>query len=195
MIPLNILEAYNAIEKKYSKDSIIFNEGEQPQYYYQIHKGTVKMLNLSEDGKAFVQGFFADNNSFGEPPLFGDHRYPATAICTSDCTLYLLPKASFFELLKALPDIHFSFTKLLCKRIVYKAKVAKEISLYPADHRVLTMLSYLKENSAVKTAYEVTITRQEISELTGLRVETVIRAIKKLEKSNKLSIKGRKIFL
>jgi CRP-like cAMP-binding protein len=50
-------------------------------------------------------------------------------------------------------------------------------------------------NTQKEELYEVTLTRQQISELTGLRVETVIRAIKKLEKSKKLSIKERKVYL
>ena len=195
MIPVEILENYKALVKTFSKDSIVFNEGEKAEYYYQIIEGDIKMFNLTEDGKEFVQGYFSNNKSFGEPPLFGDYKYPASAFSISDSKVYKLPKNTFFELLKNHPKIHLNFTKLLCKRMVYKATIMKEVSIYPPEHRILTLLNHLKENSSSSKDYEVTLTRQQISDLTGLRVETVIRAIKKLEKSNKLYIKERKVYL
>ncbi len=193
MIPPIILEQYHAQVKQYAKDQVIFNELDTPQYYYQIKTGHIKMYNLTEDGKEFVQGFFENNQSFGEPPLFGEFKYPASAISLAASFIYVLPKAVFLNLLKQHPDIHLNITKLLCKRMVYKAKIMKEVSIHPPEHRILTLLNHLKTTANTKDLYEVNLTRQQISDLTGLRVETVIRAVKKLEKSGNLSILKRKI--
>ncbi|TDU39851.1 CRP-like cAMP-binding protein [Gelidibacter sediminis] len=195
MIPENIILNFGATLKQYSKERPIFNEGEQADFYYQLKTGHVKMFNLTEEGKEFVQGFFESGNSFGEPPLFGDFKYPATALTLVDSDIYLLPKAAFFDLLKLHPDIHLNFTKMICKRMIYKAKIAREVSIYPPEHRILTLLHHLKSNAKVTHHFEVPLTRQQISELTGLRVETVIRAIKKLEKTNALAIIDRKVVL
>lgn len=195
MIPEQLILDFKGTLKNYSKDRTIFNEGEQADFYYQIKTGHVKMFNLTEDGKEFVQGFFENGTSFGEPPLFGAFKYPATALALATSEIYLLSKTSFFELLKAYPDIHLKFTKMICKRMIYKAKMAKEVSIHPPDHRILTLLHHLKANAKIETDFEVPLTRQQISELTGLRVETVIRAIKKLEKSNALTIVDRKVVI
>jgi CRP-like cAMP-binding protein len=194
MISLNILEQYNVQLKHYAKDQVIFNELETPLYYYQIQTGRVKMYNLTEDGKEFVQGFFEDHQSFGEPPLFGNFKYPAAAISLVETSIYIIPKATFLELLIQHPDVHLSITKLLCKRMVYKAKIMKEVSIHPPEHRILTLLGHLKSTANTDGLYEVNLTRQQISDLTGLRVETVIRAVKKLEKTGHLSILKRKIY-
>jgi len=77
----------------------------------------------------------------------------------------------------------------------YKAKIMREVSIYPPEHRILTLLNHYKQNSNSNNLYEVKLTRQQISDLTGLRVETVIRAIKSLEKAKKLSIKERKVYI
>jgi len=197
MIALEILEHYNATLKFFSKNRIVFNELDTPQFYFQIKIGKVKMFNLTEDGKEFTQGFFEDDNSFGEPPLFGSLKYPASATTIEESEIYMLPKIDFLRLLKDNPEIHLDITKLLCKRMIYKATTMKELSIYPPEHRILTLLKYLKTTSSAnnKKLYEVTLTRQQLSELTGLRVETVIRSVKKLEKPNKLSISERKIYL
>ncbi|MFB9056545.1 Crp/Fnr family transcriptional regulator [Mariniflexile ostreae] len=195
MIPNTIIESYPVILKSYQKGTTIFSEGETALFYFQIKTGTVKMFNHTEEGKEFVQGFFKNDMSFGEPPLFCDSAYPASAFCLTDCSIYKLSKLSFFQLLEEHPKIHLKFTKLVCKRMVYKAKIMKELSIYPPEHRILTLLNHLKETAKSNTLYEVNLTRQQISDLTGLRVETVIRAIKKLEGLKKLSIKERKVYL
>ncbi len=195
MIPTAILETYHPILKTFSKDEIIFNEAEIPRYYYQLKSGKVKMFNLTEDGKEFTQGFFEKNTSFGEPPLFGSFAYPASAMCIEDCEVYVLEKKVFINLLKAHPDIHLKFTKQLCNRMLYKAKIMKELSIHPPEHRILTLLHHLKDSANAEGLFEVKLTRQQISDLTGLRVETVIRAIKQLEKTEKLILKQRKVYI
>lgn len=195
MIPVEILEKFHVGEKTFSKDRVLFNEGEKAHFFYQIKEGQLKMFNIAEDGKEFVQGYFKTGESFAAPPLLGDFKYPASAVTLTNCTLYILPKKAFLELLLAHPDVHLKFTKIICKRMHYKAKTLRELSIYPPEHRILTLLNHLKKNAMTDGLYEVLLTRQQISELTGLRVETVIRAIKKLEKSKKLSIIERKVFL
>ena len=195
MIPEDIIQKFGGSLKNYSREQTIIREGELADFYFQIKTGHIKMFNLTEDGKEFVQGFFKNGESFGEPPLFGAFKYPATALALNESEIYMLPKTSFFKLLKTHPDIHLKFTKLICKRMVYKAKIAREVSIYPPEHRILTLLHHLKGNSKADASFEVPLTRQQISDLTGLRVETVIRAIKKLEKTKVLAIIDRKVFI
>ncbi|HNQ26812.1 MAG TPA: Crp/Fnr family transcriptional regulator [Aquaticitalea sp.] len=193
MVPLNILEKYKPLLKSYPNEHVLFNEGESAKFYFQLFEGQLQMMNLSEDGKKMVQGYFGPGDSFGEPPLFGNFKYPASALTLSECKIFMLPKDVFFDLLKAHPEIHIKFTKEICKRMVYKAKIIKELSIYPPEHRILTLLNHLKSLSGTNGPYTIALTRQQISELTGLRVETVIRAIKKLEASEALAIRNRKI--
>ncbi len=64
------------------------------------------------------------------------------------------------------------------------------------ESKVEGILNYLKLNSDYKSqySYEVPLTRQQIANLTGLRVETVIRTVKKLENRKKIVIRNRKIY-
>ncbi len=176
------------------KNEVLFSEGGRADYYYQIMQGAVKMYNLTEEGKEFVQGIFEGGKSFGEPPLLGNFRYPASAMATEKTQLLRVPKKGFLELLIGNPPIHLAFTSLLCKRLAYKAMIGKEVSVHPPEHRILTLLRHLKKQQP-EPVFTVPITRQQIAELTGLRVETVIRAIKKLESRKKLHLENHKIIL
>ena len=153
------------------------------------------MFNRSEDGKEFVLGYFNDSQSFAEPPLFGDFEYPANAGAFEQTSIYILNKTAFFQLLKDHFDIHLQLNKILCERIKYKSIIMSEISVHTPEHQLMSLLTYLKKDSNISGKYEVSLTRQQLADLTGLRVETVIRTIKNLATKKKLEILNRKIFI
>ncbi|RFN58392.1 Crp/Fnr family transcriptional regulator [Marixanthomonas ophiurae] len=193
MINETILLDYEAEVIEYITGDVIFSENQRALFYFQVQHGEVKMYNLNEDGKEFVQGMFKDGESFGEPPLFGDFKYPASAIAISDVSIIKLGKTAFFALLKEHFDVHSQMTATLSRRLSYKAMMMKEISVYPPEHRVLTIIDFLKQRDGNPVDYQVELTRQQIADLTGLRVETVIRAVKQLEEDEKIKIINRKI--
>ncbi len=194
MIEKDVLLSYEAKEIELNKNESLFSEGGKANFYYQILSGQVKMYNLTETGKEFVQGMFVAGQSFGEPPLLGNFEYPAGAMAVQYSKLYKLSKKQFLLLLKENNDIHLEFTSMLCKRLAYKAMIGREISVYPPDHRILTLLQYLRKQSN-KSSFTVDLTRQQIAELTGLRVETVIRVVKKLETQKILMLENHKIIM
>lgn len=196
MIDKDILIEFGAHKVTYNKGEVLFNEGDFPKYFYQILSGQIKMNNFNDEGKEFIQGIFSDGNSFGEPPLFINKPYPANAIAITDSIVYTIPKEAFFKLLLANPEINLSISIVLSQRLYYKSIMASEISSQDAEHRIIKLIDYSKESAGLQPEqnYKVSLTRQQIADLTGLRVETVIRAIKALEKKGLLKITDRKIF-
>ncbi len=196
MINTDLLLCWGAIHRKYSKGQTIFYEEDEALYYYQVEKGKVKMVNATEDGKEFIQGFFFDSESFGEPPLFEGCTYPASAVAEEDTTLLKLNKNSFLSLLKEYPEIHLQFTKLFAKRLRFKTMVSKELSCYGPEHRILTLIRHYKKNRQLPFSkrYKVDLTRQELADMTGLRVETVIRVLRQLHEKGEVIIEKGKVY-
>lgn len=196
MINEQLLLEHGASLKKVSKGAILFNKGDRALFYYQVKTGEIKMNNYNEEGKEFIQGIFYSGQSFGEPPLFVDVDYPAGAEAIVDSEIYKLKQSDFFHLLRKHPAMHFKVTEVLSGRLYYKAVMASEISSQEPEHRLLKLFDHLKEhvhrlNKADE--FEVDLTRQKMADLTGLRVETVIRACKSLAKKGEIRIVKRKI--
>jgi CRP-like cAMP-binding protein len=196
MISQSLLIDSGAQEILLEKGAYLFHENDRAQYYFQVKTGKIMMLNINTEGKFIAQGHFIDGQSFGEPPLFDDSLYPASALAEEDSTLFKLTKTRFIQLLKKNPEIHFLFTKTLAVRLQFKSMLLKEISGFKPEHRILTLLDYTKSTAQIQLSekQEVKLTRQQIADLTGLRVETVIRAVKELEKAGELSLVNHKIF-
>jgi len=178
------------------KGDILFYAGDLPKNFFQVSVGELKMNNFNDDGKEFIQGIFTAGMSFGEPPLFIGKPYPANAEALTDVLVYALRRDQFFEMLHKNPDVNLSVSITLSQRLYFKSIMASEISSQDAEHRVIKLIDYFKELVGLKPddKYKVSLTRQQIADLTGLRVETVIRAIKNLEKKELLTITSGKIF-
>jgi len=197
MISKELLISFDAQQKSYPKGALLFSEGDQAHYYFQVLSGEIKMNNFNDDGKEFIQGIFESGESFGEPPLFIGKSYPANAEALTDAQVFQLPKVAFFELLRQHPETAIAISTRLASRLYYKSVMASEISSHEPEHRLLKLIDYLKtdvEKLASDQKYQVRLTRQQLADLTGLRVETVIRSIKALEKKGMLFIQNRKIF-
>ncbi|MHA6278713.1 Crp/Fnr family transcriptional regulator [Salinimicrobium sp. CAU 1759] len=196
MIDEDLLLNHGAKKATFSKGDQLFREGESANNFYQVASGEIKMNNYNEDGKEFIQGIFSIGQSFGEPPLLANVKYPANAEALSDAEVFQLSKEQFLELLSSNPKVHLKITETLAKRLYYKAIMVSEISSQEPEHRILRIIDYLKQINKVegRFTYRLDLTRQQLADLTGLRVETVIRASKSLEKKGEVQIKKRKIF-
>ncbi|MFV8347023.1 Crp/Fnr family transcriptional regulator [Flavobacterium sp. ZB4P13] len=194
-IDLDLLFSWGAVAKKYKKNEVIFDEDEVAHFYYQIIDGSVRMFNSNDEGKEFTQGLFCKGNSFGEPPLFIDQPYPSKAITIQDSTIIKLSKDKFLKILDEYPSIQKSFMILLANKIHSKSNTSKEIINQKPEFRIVAFLNTHKKNSECCTEKVlIPYTRQEIANFTGLRVETVIRVLCKMNTCEKLEIVNHKIY-
>lgn len=183
--------------KQYKKNRYIFIEGSMPFFYFQVLNGSVKMVSEHDNGKEFLQGIFSSGQSFGEPVLFIDKPYPASAIANEDCLLITIRKEEFIKILKEFPEVHLVFTAVLARRIYVKSLIARAISINAPESRVFAVLKILRDSysGSEKQKYKIELSRRQIADMAGFRVETVIRTIKKLEKKDLLKINNGKIYL
>ncbi|KQT35701.1 hypothetical protein ASG22_01390 [Chryseobacterium sp. Leaf405] len=197
LIPEELLLAYGADTEILDPHQTIFNEGDTPKYYYQIVEGRIKLNHYNDDGKELILAILDKGLSVCELLLFIDKTYPVNAITFEKCTILQLPKSSFVKLVDENPNISKDINKFLSERLYYKYIMLENNSSLRPDIRIKGMLSYHKSFSEHQDrfTYELPLTRQQVASLTALRVETVVRTVKKLEKENFLKIINRKIHI
>jgi CRP-like cAMP-binding protein len=197
MIPVEILMRFGAEKRTYARGEHLFRENAPARFYFQVDKGELKMYDINDDGKEFIQGIFTHGDSFGEPPLLNGKPYVTHVVALCDSDVWVLPKADFLLMLSDEPQAALSVCRRLADRLYYKSLMAMEISSEDPEHRLLRLFDFLKFDVGKSDAshrYPVDLTRQQLADLTGLRVETVIRTVKSLEKKGDVRIVQRKIF-
>jgi len=196
VFPAKALEKYHAKLVSLRKDQVLFHEGDKALDYFQVEEGSVKMFIASIDGQEFIQGIFTAGESFGEPALIGNFPYPGSVVAIEQAKVWKLPGDYFFQMLKENFDLHLKMDQVLCQRLRYKSMVLSEISSYEPEHRLVALLKYYKTKNTkpgIPSKIIIPYTRQQLADMSGLRVETVIRTVKKMEKEGKIALEGHKI--
>ncbi|HLU92816.1 MAG TPA: Crp/Fnr family transcriptional regulator [Membranihabitans sp.] len=195
MIPEKLLIQFGARIDIIQSGDLVFQQEEKAQNFYQIRKGQIRVTTISDSGKEFIQGIFNTGESFGEPALFADISYPGSAQAMTQTELLVITKAHFLKLLADFPRYYLVLLNRLSLRLHYKASISQAISMELSEKRILVLIDYLKKKDGKQNheEYKVPHTRQEIADMIGLRVETVIRSISALKQKNMIQVKAGKI--
>ena len=178
--------------KKYSKGSLIANEGNKSLYFYYLIEGELSVYNFTPEGKEFLQHKVKEKNFFGEPAVLLEKPFPGNVEVTSDFAEILkIKRENFLQYLKNNPDWCLEFTKSIAEKSIIKSNSLKNIVFLNPEDRIIKQFNDYKEGTEQKMVID--LTRKELSNMTGLRIETIIRTIKKMEKKGKLEIKNGKV--
>ncbi len=195
-IDIDTLLAWGAAYKKVPVGEFIFREGLESSFYYQLVSGKVRWVNINDDGKEFIQNIIEPDECFGELPLFDGEPFAANAIADEDSIIIRLHRVTFQQMLKENPELHFEFTRLLAQRLRFKFLVLKELANHNPEGSISTLLNYFKQTqkNICTKCNRIKLTRQQIADMTGLRVETVIRTMKSMQTKGSLQIIKGKVY-
>lgn len=196
VIDEELLLQYGADEINFNVDEFLFEENSQPRNYFQIRDGMVKLNNYHEDGKEFIHSLLSKGHCIGETFVFSEKNYSINAVAMQNCTILKLEKGKFFELIDLHPKVLHDLYSFTAERMYYRYKMLNNLSETNPVDKLKGLMDCLKEyyDTDQPYSYQIPFTRQQMASLTGLRIETVIRAVKKMEKENIVKIHNRKIF-
>jgi CRP/FNR family transcriptional regulator len=170
----------NALVRNYSKESIVFYEGDKGEYLYVVIEGTVKLYKTSPKGTQIQINRFDAPAVVGEYACFERMPFPATCEFVSDGKIAMVPYEFIY---KHLGDEEFSLEiikSLTSKIMVLSALIHKE-TIYSSEAKVAKMLLENPEIFA-KLRYN------EIASILNLTPETLSRIFKKMKKEKIIEV-------
>lgn len=195
-IDINTLLAWGATYKKVSKDEVVFNEGGHCSFYHQVVSGSIRWVNINDEGKEILQLMVEPGESFGDLPLFDDAPYAATSLANEDAVIIRLNKTTFLQLLRDNPEIHFVFSRILSENIRFKFLIVKALAEHNPEKAIAELFNYFKQKkkNICTKCNKVKLTRQQIADMLGLRVETIIRTIRAMHEKGDLLVDKGKVY-
>lgn len=192
VIKENLLIDSGAKIINYNKGQSIFDENSEVLYYYQIVTGKIKIVTKEKSGREFIHEISNQGECFGEVFLILKKPYSVCAVAMENAKILTLDKIKFDVIINNKKEILENLYNKAAKTIYYGYLMNSSTLKTPAS-KILKLFYYLKTSEQLSKFNEVELTRQQIASLTGLRVETVIRTIKKLEAEKAISISFGKI--
>lgn len=192
-IDSNFITETNADIKKYAKGSLILSEDSVSKWFLFLLSGELYVYNHTPEGKEFLQHKVQENQFFGEPAVLLEKPFPGNVVVISESAEILrINRENLLKYLLDHPEWCLEFAKSIAEKNILKSNSLKNLIFLNPEDRILKQLNEYKGEK--KEEIMINLTRKELSYMTGLRIETIIRTIKKMEKDGKLKIVNGKVF-
>jgi CRP-like cAMP-binding protein len=188
-----------ANRRRYPKDSVVFFENEQGDFFFMILEGRIKVTILGDDGREVILSLLGSGDFFGEMALLDNEPRSATAIAVEDSELLSLHRNDFQAVLSDNRSIMVGLIKVLTARLRRANHQISTLALLDVYGRVARVIVDMarEEGRRLKDGRIAfrRATHQEIANRIGTTRETVTRMLKDLERQGMIHIEGREIIV
>jgi hypothetical protein len=134
-------------EKTYAPETIVFQRGDEPDGFYMIYSGRVKVTRPKQDGQEFL-AWLVKGDYFGEEALFQNRKRSATVMAMENTTLFFLSREDFESLLKKYPQLKPNFqvaikSRQLARRMLFKWLGPQEVIYFIARRHTVRLIQAL----------------------------------------------------
>jgi CRP-like cAMP-binding protein len=188
-----------ATRRRYPKDTVIFFENEEGDFFFMILEGRIKVTILGDDGREIILSVLGAGDFFGEMALLDNEPRSATAIAIEESELLSLHRTDFQNVIADNRAIMSALIRILTARLRRANHQISTLALLDVYGRVArVMLDMAKEEGKRLKDGRIAFrraTHQEIANRIGTTRETVTRMLKDLERHGLIRVEGKEIVL
>src|SRR5882672_9843983 len=183
--------------RHYPKDTVVFFENEEGDFFFMIIEGRIKVTILGDDGREIILSVLGPGDFFGEMALLDNEPRSATAIAAEDTELLSLHRTDFQSTVGANLAISHALIKILTTRLRRANHQISTLALLDVYGRVARVIldTARDEGKRLKDGRIAfrRATHQEIANRIGTTRETVTRMLKDLERQGLIHVEGKEI--
>ena len=170
------------VKRSFPKNTIIVSEGDSSDSLYLILEGKVKVFLNDENGKEAIINYQEAGEYFGELSLIDESTRSASIMTTDKCTLAVITKQAFDQIMQDNPAIAVHLLKDLVHRVRTLTDEVKSLALSDVYGRLSKTLLGMAQESDGEWVINEPFTQQELANRIGASREMVCRIIKDLVK-------------
>jgi CRP/FNR family transcriptional regulator len=187
------------VRATFKKKEDIFSEGDQPEWFYIVSKGKVKITKLSHDGKEIILELISPPDIFGGVAVLRNFPYPANAVAMEDSEVIKISRKNLLRLVDRFPNLMYCIALQLGDRMKSSYDSLKNIALERVEARIAALLLKLAGKVGVESKegllIDMRLTKQDVADMVGTTVETSIRTFSKFKKQGLVSDADGKIII
>jgi len=176
----------------------LFRAGDTFLALYAIKSGSIKSYELNRDGREQVSGFHMPGELIGLDAI-STGKHTCGAIALEDCDVCDIPFNRLEELFHELPSLQRRFHKIMSREISQDHQQMMVLGTMHADERLAAFLLDLSDRLAARgnspTAIHLSMSREEIGNYLGLKLETVSRMFSKFQDEGLIHVERRNLVL
>ncbi|SEQ00253.1 cyclic nucleotide-binding protein [Treponema bryantii] len=185
--------------RQYPKDTMIFSEAQTGSDMFIIQRGEVSITKIV-NGNEVTLAVLKKGDMFGEMALIENKPRSANALAHSDCTLMVINRSNFNQMVATQPQLIAKLTTTLADRLWSMYRQLDNATLTEPLAKMLDMLSLQLEKQRVKIGFsklsmQTEFTPKDLANMCGLASEYQAKAIYDFEQYDQIRIENGKIFI
>jgi CRP/FNR family transcriptional regulator len=177
-----------ATVRRFARGDVIFEQDSPSDALYAIASGRVKIFRMMPNGKDVILEVFGPGDPLGAVATYVGRPFPASAAALEDTTCVVIPKADFFRLLEQHPSLVRGLLLGFTIRIVELTNRVAEMTGGRIEARFARLFLKLADQMGRQerggTFIPLSLSRQELADMTGTTIETCIRIMSRWGKEN-----------
>lgn len=177
----------NKVVLKYKKGEIIAKQGAfVPQILY-LQKGLVKVYKEINDNENLVLTIFPAGSLIGLPSLYSGSKMEYTVSALVDSVICSMDKQLFEDFIKHNGEFAASVIGSMNNCLIYNFAKLMSLTHKQMNGRLAEAILFLSDVIFRADEFEMSLSRKDIAEFTGMSVMSVVRGIKDFKESNLIS--------
>ena len=191
---LGKLDHLISVRKKIKRGSALYSAGDVFSSLYAVRSGFFKTRITTPDGRDQVTGFQMMGEIMGLDGIVND-RHSCDAIALEDAEVCVMPFHQVEELSRAFHSLQRHVHKIMSREIVRDQSVMLLLGSMRAEERLaaflLNLAQRLHARGFSKSELVLRMTREEIGNYLGMKLETVSRTFSKFVDDGLVEVKQR----
>jgi CRP/FNR family nitrogen fixation transcriptional regulator len=174
-------------EFTYKKGAEIYGEKEPAEYVYQVKTGAVRSYKLLTDGRRQIGAFHLVGDTFGL--VNGStHRFTAEAVVTT--TLRLIKRQSLEAVAESDAIVTLNLLSMTTSNLEHAENHMLLLGRKTSMEKVAAFLLEMDARLTATGVMALPMSRRDIADYLGLTLETVSRALSRLQRAGILGFLG-----
>ncbi len=191
---INRLDSLIDQRVKLKRGSHLYRRGDRFDAIYAIRRGSFKSTVISQDGREQITGFHLTGDIIGMSAI-SSSQYRSDTTAMEDSEACVIPFGRLEGLLRDVPSLQNNFHRIMSREMVRHHDNLMLLGNMSAEERLASFLLDLARRYAKRgysaTSFNLRMTRSEIANFVGLRLETVSRTLTKLQKRGLITLEQR----
>lgn len=190
------LENLTSAKRSFRRGDYLYRNGAAFDALYAVRTGFFKTQVMHEDGREQVTGFQMAGEIIGMDAISND-VHTCDAVALEDSEICELPFNRLEALSRELPTLQRHLHKIMSREIVRENGILLLLGSMRAEERLAAFLLNLSQRFAARgyspTAFQLRMTRQEIGNYLGLKLETVSRTLSRFQGAGLISVRNKAV--
>lgn len=165
---------------------------------YAIRRGFFKTLVLTRDGREQITGFHMPGDIMGINAI-SSNQHPCFAVALEDSEVCEIPFTRLESLTRELPTLQRHLHCIMSREVVHDQGMMMILGNMSAEERLAAFLMYLSMRYQVRgyarNRFHLAMTRGEIGNFLGMKLETVSRTFSKLHTRELIRVNKKQVEL